>query len=189
MPKITGLFLAVLIGVMAQLSRAQGQQDSWVLLKTETIDYSSNAQIIEIPSELPRVYAVRLRVPTGKLQLQRIIVTYGNGQQHFEERAIVVGLRQQSSPIGTREDGLVIDSVALTFQKSSLNVPTIVQVWGKTLPEEVVLSNHRLIRRDVLPPTLAIKGYREMAVLFGTSRQREMNLTKNNRQLATFSGE
>ncbi len=140
-----------------------------------------------------RVYAIKLVLPVGQLDATRVVIFYGNGQQHYENRAITLKAGQSTNPIGERTDSLIVEAISLFHPKSSSSRATTVQIWGEIFlqgpsPPNTATSTDLRPRGEASPPILT-KDYREIGVLFGTTRLREPDRTKAKRQIATFSGE
>lgn len=201
MGRIVGL--AVLLLLAAGISPALAQSppdDGWVLLKTEQLNARGGDHRIEIANAQERTHAIRLVATNGRLLLRRVVVGYANGQQHFEERAQRLARGERSQPIGQRDESLVVQTIALTYDRQTAVQSVTVQVWGQTVPasEDAQLPSGKTARPHARsntkerykrsPVTANTTGFREVGILFGTSRKREADRQKGSRTLATFSG-
>ena len=158
----------------------------WVLLQTEPVDLRSGQQTIQIAPDKDRVRAIGLTVTDGSLEVTRVVVTYGNGQQHFEDRKAKLAPGTPTAAIGERDEALVVATLAITFKPGSPK-PLNLQVWG--LQGKVSAALPPGVRSRGAPAPASAKGYAELGVFFGTTRKREADRIKNKGQLATFSGE
>jgi esterase/lipase superfamily enzyme len=107
-------------------------QDGWALLATATLDAGSGAKVITVPEDkLTRVTAVRIVMTSGQVVLSRIVVGYGNGQQHFEERPITLTTGERTRPLDEREDAIVLERVTLTYKRDAGAPLQTVQVCAR----------------------------------------------------------
>jgi esterase/lipase superfamily enzyme len=110
-------------------------QDGWILLATAKLDAGAGTKVITVPEDkLTRVTAVRIVMTTGKIVLSRIVVGYGNGQQHFEERPITLAMGERTRPLDEREDAIVLERVALTYKPDAGAPQQTVQVCARVEP-------------------------------------------------------
>jgi hypothetical protein len=77
-------FLAAVMLARAPALGARTDADSWVLLHSATVATKDGAQVLTLPDSAPRTLAIRLSAKGGPVSLTRVVVTYGNGQIHFE---------------------------------------------------------------------------------------------------------
>lgn len=124
--------------------------------------------------------------------MSRVVVSYGSGQQLFDDRPVSLKPGEQSAPIGEREDEIFVDTVTASYKPSVAVGSVTVQVWGLQSAEAQAASkagpNIPFRPRGKAEPPDA-KGFTEIGVYYGTTRKREADRKKNQRQLASFSGE
>jgi esterase/lipase superfamily enzyme len=174
---------------------AKADADRWVLLDSVPVNAASGTQVLTMPDGTLRTLAIRLSAKDGPLSLSRIVVTYGNGQIHFENRsehdAIHLAAGEHTQPIDKRDESRIVDTVALSFEPGqSFLGGTTIEVWGLSAPNtQANLPSKR-------PPGPGERGkesknrrFVEVPVFFGTTRQQDADRIKNDRKLATFSGE
>ncbi len=164
-------------------AEAQTPLDGWVLLGTTSVSVQQGTFTLQLPKDQNRLgmKAIRLASPHGAVLLERVVVSYANGQQHFDDDKIELVRGAQSAPLAEREEPLVVDTVALTGRASSGTAAIDLQVWG--------LRDMTLRPRAAMVGATDPKGYREIGVMFGTSRQRDpAGRVKNDRVLAAFTG-
>ena len=166
---------AVLVAAPAELP---AQAPNWIRLHSAAVDGKSFALTVSLPEGSPRVQAIRLIAPRTPISVSRVVVNYNTGQVHFEERAFTLRAGERSPSIDERLEARVVELVALTFPKNASPPQAAeIEIWG--------LSPAARPRTRGREP----KRYVEMPVLYGTTRQRESDRTKNNQTLAAFSGE
>lgn len=192
----TAGFLAAVVLAMAPALGAQTDTGRWVLLYSAPVEAASGTQVLTMPDGTPRTLAIQLSAKGGSVSLSRIVVTYGNGQTHFESRTENETMRlaagEHTRPIDERkEEPRIVDTVALWFEpgQSSPHESTI-EVWGLCIPSIEVRAPASK------PPGPHPRGkepkghrYAEVPVFFGTTRQQEEDRTKGERKLAAFSGD
>jgi esterase/lipase superfamily enzyme len=167
-------------------------KDNRVLLAAVRANAQSTPQMITLPDDTARIYAIELVSLNRQVKLTRVVISYRNGQQHYEDRPIVLKPGEPSGPIGERDERLAVETVSVTYSNVAGADTTTIQVWGQVLP--AALRSNRPVspgltpREDISSEELA-QGYREVGVFFGTTRVREADRLKNGRQIATFSGE
>ncbi len=161
---------------------AQTSLAGWAQLGTYTLDLRTGQHTIQLPTnvERPGSRAIKLVATNGTLALSRITVTYANGQIAYEDEPPALARGGETRELAEREDALVIDSIAFNYTAQASGGTVTVEVWS--LPPQP-------LPRSAVTGPVDQKGYRELAVLFGTTRRREgYDRVKNNRALATFSG-
>ena len=182
MMRLPKLIVAVLLAIctLPTSGRAQTAPDGWVLLHSAVLDLAAGKLTIALPDNRARSKAIRLVAVDAGVRLDRVVITYANGQMQFEDEPIELARGAQSPPLGEREEPIVIDSVALAWRAPPNPGSLTLQVWS--LPE---LSPRP---RNALQGPADPKGYRELSVLYGTTRKRDADRVKNGRALATFIG-
>ena len=133
MPLFAWLFFGLLLFVLPLPALAQNRADAWILLKSERIDGAAGAQTIAIADSGTRMRAVRLVMTEGRLVLDRAIVRYGNGQQHYEDRRIQLDTGERTRPIGIHDEGLIVEAVSISYAKVTSSGAITLEVWGDPL--------------------------------------------------------
>lgn len=117
------LSITALIGLMvAPLpppSLAQGQQgDSWITLATQTLPPAARTAQIDVSTTRGRSKAVRIVVRQGSVVVEKVVITYSNGQVHYGDlpRPVALGSGQTTLPIDQRVEERFIDTVNLTYR-------------------------------------------------------------------------
>lgn len=190
---------SLLIVLLSVLTIGSGSLDaqlapprSWVLLATVQLEPGADQATAQVPVEKGRVSAIRLAITDGAAHMSRVVLTYGNGQQLFDDRPVVLKAGEQSAPIGEREEELFVDTVAAVFKPDPAFGKASFQVWGLQSAEALAAAkagpNIPFRPRGKAEPVNA-KGFTEIGIYYGTTRKRESDRKKNQRQLASFSGE
>jgi hypothetical protein len=126
------LFSACLF--LAVPAHAQTQGDQWVLLHRAVIDRKTSPQTISLPDDIPRTTALSLLARGKPIGLARMVITYGNGQIHFEDRELALEPDTRSRPIDERE-ALLVDSITLFFKpQSAAQTAATIEIWGRQPP-------------------------------------------------------
>ena len=176
--RVLSVALACIAALVVTPSTSLSQTPNWVRLHTAFVDGNSPTATVSLPEGSPRVRAVRLAALRGSVALARVVVTYSTGQIHFEERALTLKPGERSSVFDERAEARNVESVAFTFQKGAATPqPTEIEIWGLVPPPQAKTRGREP------------KRYIEMPILYGTTRMRENDRIKNDRRLATFSGE
>ncbi len=171
------MFLAPAPAALAQTSGG-----SWVLLGTMSIDLARSEHEHQFSDRQIRggSRALRLVAGTQGLLLDTITVTYANGQVAFEEELPPLASGGTTRELFERDDALVVDRIVLKYRARPGAGSATIEIWG--LPP---LSRPRAAAVGPVDQ----KGYRELGVLFGTTRRRDgTDRNKNGRRLATFTG-
>lgn len=203
-----GLSLALLLALIPSAAFAQANVLSWQLLHAATLVPKDGVQTITIPGARIRTTAIRLQAKDQSVEIARVMVSYGNGQTHFETRSIELKPGERTRPIDERVEARIVEAVALTLAPGKPPAAgAVVEIWGLAAPQPVVAppvaaAQPKLRPRGVAPEAAApspspgaapappaAKRYVEVPVFFGTTRRKEVDRIKNNRRLANFSGE
>jgi esterase/lipase superfamily enzyme len=192
--------LAVLILMSSSALRAQSDAD-WELLVSAPAGATGTTQTLTVPSTAPHVRAIRLVVKGGQVALDRVTVTYTNGQVHYESQPITLvagGAQAKSAPINERDEGLLVESVALHFSGGTASrTPPTVEVWGlkpdiasrRTATRKITPAPHSETAPNSLPASAPQeKHFTEVPLFFGTTRERAPDKATNGRTIVTFSG-
>ena len=177
-------------------ARAQQSPENWVMMHSAALDAGGISQIITMPPGTPRSIAISLLAKGGAASLARILVTYGNGQVHFETRpgneAIILKDGERTRPIDQRVESRIVESITLVFDtEAKLTTPArIIEVWGLRPPASGPGNVSGVRPRGENDVAADPKhSYVEVPVFFGTTRQKEGEQVKNDRKVAIFSGE
>ena len=193
--KLLLFLLSAMLGA-ATASHAQTEADGWVLLHSATVGTKGGVQVLTLPDGAPRTLAIRLAAKGGPVSLSRVVVTYVNGQIHFENRPknqpVRLAAGEHTKPIDQREESRIVDTVALSYEPGSASdQASTIEVWGLGAPAAEAIKPMSTPPRVRGEPTVsgANRRYAEVPVFFGTTRQQEADRAKGDRNLATFSGE
>ncbi|MGH2435585.1 MAG: alpha/beta hydrolase [bacterium] len=128
------------------------------------------------------------------MSLSRVVVTYGNGQIHFENwpenQPVRLAAGEYTKPIDQRKEARIVDTVALSFEPApSSDQGLTIEVWGLSAPGTAAEPPPSRPPGTRGEPTGPGHRYAEVPVFFGTTRQQAIDRVKSDRKLATFSGE
>lgn len=110
---------ALALLLLAPSAQAQAQSaDSWTTLVTEPLSPAQRNARIDLTRTKGRSKAVRLAVRQGGIVLERIVVTYSNGQVFYGdlERPIPLRAGQTSDAFDQRIEERFIDTVDLAYR-------------------------------------------------------------------------
>lgn len=97
--------------------RAQAPGDTWVSITTGTINPAARNHRFDMSSASGRSKAVRLSVRQGSITIERVVVTYGNGQIHYGdlEKPLTLQSGENTPPIDLRNEERFIDTVDVAY--------------------------------------------------------------------------
>ena len=91
------LFATLYIAFSGLLSPVLGA-DRWILLATQTLEGTQQTTSIDLVKLQGRYKALRLVMRRGNVVLNRVLVGYGNGQVHYEDRTINLKAGERTRP-------------------------------------------------------------------------------------------
>jgi esterase/lipase superfamily enzyme len=168
------------LGWGATAADAQSGALAWEKIATVALAKGASTATAALPENTKRAFGVKLSLTQGVLNVRRVVVTYGNGQQHIEEKITRIEKNGETQPIDERDllrGALVVESVALSFDEAA--AAASIDVWALARPR----AGSPVPRA---PAAAKETGYKEIEVFYGTSRLREADRVKNGRILATF---
>jgi esterase/lipase superfamily enzyme len=182
------LSLVVLLSICVSMAPASSHaQDAatkrWALIERVDIDPRAGRKEVVFVNPTQRSLALRLIARKGDLDLSRIAVTYGNGQVHFEKRLIHLVETDRTKPINPTTVPQIPVAVSLVYEPQDQVAQIIIEIWSLEAPPDTIFER----RLDVAGSPLS--DFTEVLIHFATIRQRDANLMKDRRTLATFNGE
>lgn len=151
------LSLAVLAVVLIAPPAARSQSqpnDSWISLGVGTLHPTSRSARIDVSRTKGRSKAVRLAAREGNVIIDRVVITYANGQVHFGdlEKPITLRSGQTSEPFDLRIEERFIDTVDVAYriEGRQTGAPQI-EVQGLQSPAGRLAG-----RAAKTPPTVAL---------------------------------
>lgn len=162
---------------------------TWVLLGVLNVSPNATSDEIDLSQVDGRSSAVRLKAVGGTVKLTRVVVDYATGQQHFEDRPILLYIGERTRPIdGDKGEERFVDKVSVTYEAPTGDkAGTALEVWGLQTPEGRTAARDdggaKAFNDDEEKPFV------EVPVFFGTDRKREADRLKQGRTLAAFSGQ
>lgn len=91
--------------------------DTWVSVATGTVNAGARNQRFDVSNTNGRSKAVRLMVRQGGITIERVVVTYSNGQVHYGdfEKPVTLQSGQSTNPIDQRSEERFIDAVDIAY--------------------------------------------------------------------------
>ncbi len=134
--------------------RAQAPGDTWVSLATATINQGARNHRFDTSGTSGRSKAVRLIVRQGSITIERVVVTYSNGQVHYGdlEKPLALQSGQNTPPIDLRDEERFIDTVDVAYRITG-------QPTGPVQVEVQALHSTRgrqIARAEKASPTVAV---------------------------------
>jgi hypothetical protein len=123
-PWIVGVWLVVvLVSPIAQAKH-------WILLGTAHVDKNEDHKTIHVGDQAGQFRKIQLRVNGGAVELQRMVVHFGNGTQ--EELAVADRVRSggKTPELDLPGERRTIDSVELWYSKEYSDTRPEVSVYG-----------------------------------------------------------
>ena len=121
------LIAAFYLGLSGVLSAADAA-DRWVRLASQQVEGTHQTTRIDLVKLQGRYKAIRLVMRRGNAVLNRILVGYGNGQIHYEDRPINLKAGERTRPIDARDENRFLDHVEIVVETS--NKGAVVEIWG-----------------------------------------------------------
>jgi esterase/lipase superfamily enzyme len=167
--------------------RAQVADGAWVVLETAIVS-QSGSQTVTVSAANPRASSVMLSAKGGTINLARVIVNYGNGQTHYEDRVLSIRAGERTRPLAERAEQLAVESVALEIRSvaSAGDGPVAIEIWGLQTKPKLTIRQRGESEDNDASVVAQKRGYYEVPVFYGTTRKQEGEKIKNNRVLAKF---
>lgn len=91
--------------------------DTWVSVATGMVNARARHQRFDVSNTNGRSKAVRLMVRQGGITIERVVVTYSNGQVHYGdfEKPVTLQSGQSTNPIDQRSEERFIDAVDIAY--------------------------------------------------------------------------
>ncbi len=176
-----------------------------------TSSVEANAGTVEFDNLMRegRVTALRVSIDQGSCVIERIIVSYANGQIHFEDREINLNdAGRLSKAIDPRVEGRLIERVEIRLKKGACDAGVALQVMGTQTSEMRAEAQRRRYatakKRSIRAPTsgdteksadppaassapvVERAKYSEVDVFFGTSREDGPARQREDVKMASF---
>ena len=119
MARLALALTALVLLVVPSAIRAQVPPgDGWVSVATGTVNSDARNHRFDISNTKGRSKAVRLTVRQGGITIERIVVTYSNGQVHYGdlEKPLVLQTGQSTPAIDQRSEERFIDTVDVAYR-------------------------------------------------------------------------
>lgn len=152
--RVTVMLVTALIFLVTPAAAQRRGTDRLNLLMTQTVAAGTTSLRFEMAQAPGMVKALRVVARGGTAEIERIIVTYANGQVHYEdrERPIMLNAGERTAEIDPRETGRFVDQVDIKLVKPATTGMRL-EIWA--LQDEA----GRSMRRDQVgrvrsaPPT------------------------------------
>lgn len=148
--------LAALAALTLAPVPAQSQQqpgDTWITLKTQAVDASARNVRIDVSRTKGRSKAVRVAARQGSVIVERVVVTYANGQVFYGDLQRPVSLRagQNTIPFDLRHEERFVDTVDIAYRVEARAEGTLqIEIQALQSPAG------RLAERHATTPTVAV---------------------------------
>ena len=155
-----------------------------------------------------RITALRIKASNGNCEIERVVVTYANGQVHYEDRPIPLNERgRRSMPIDPRIEGRLVQAVELSLKPGSCTDKVTLEVLGARLAGVVPArkaGRRAIIQEDTGPPASTAPSppdqtksaapttageppkFSEVDIFFGTTRKEEARRKRETVTMASF---
>lgn len=113
-----------------QAGKGAGKRD-WEELGSRKVGFISDTDVIPVGRREGRFKKIKLRVRDNDIQMQRLVVVYGNGAKDELEVRDFIRAGSETRPIDLKGDGRFIKEVRLKYQaRPNFRGHATVQVWG-----------------------------------------------------------
>jgi hypothetical protein len=125
-------YAAWVIGMLVVLTLMSpiAQAKRWILLGTAHVDKNEDHKTIHVGNNAGEFHKIQLRVNGGAVELQRLVVHFGNGTQ--EELAVADRVRSggKTPELDLPGERRTIDSVELWYSKEYSDTRPEVSLYG-----------------------------------------------------------
>lgn len=134
--------------------RAQAPGDTWVSVATGTVNASARNHRFDTSSTSGRSKAVRLTVRQGSITVERVVVTYSNGQVHYGdlEKPLTLQTGESTPPIDLRNEERFIDTVDVAYNLAG-RMAGPVQIEVQALQSA---QGRQMVRAEKASPTMTV---------------------------------
>ena len=148
------VFLAALAALFVSPAALQSQErpgDTWITLATQTVDPAGRSARFDVSRTKGRSKAIRVTVRQGAVIVERVVVTYANGQVFYGDLERPVSLRngQSTAAFDLRYEERFIDTVDFAYRfESRPSGPVQIEV------QALQTQAGKLVERPVSTPTV-----------------------------------
>jgi hypothetical protein len=134
------LALAVLLGAALAQACPASARDQWVLMGTREVDLTLDQDRIDLTRAGGRFKALRLKARRSPILMSKVVVLYGDGRVHNEERRINLLTGERTRQIDRRAESRFVDLVDIFYvAMPDARAPrrhVTLEVWGLQDPAE-----------------------------------------------------
>lgn len=150
------VLVAAFVVLLASAAPIQPQErpgDTWITLVTQILDPGQRSARIDLSRTSGRSKAIRLTARQGGVVVERVVVTYANGQVHHGDlqRAIALRTGQSTAAFDLRHEERFVDTVDVAYRIDG-RPASQVQIEVQALQSPA----GRLARRRATSPTVAM---------------------------------
>ena len=121
--------IAVVLSVLPWFGAVASAEDGWSPIGGATIDKASEVVAVALDGQ-PIGVAVRLQARRGSVQMRAILVTYGQGKVHLEERPILLGAGERTRPIELAATDAPIRAIEIILAPGQRGAATL-EAWAR----------------------------------------------------------
>lgn len=126
-------FVAVwlLLGAIVVAAGADDENAAWVRLGTLRVTAGADHDVLDLTKAQGRVKAIRVASARAGVDIARLVISYANGQVHFEDRAIHLRAGDRTKAIDERDHERFVDGIEVVYEagaKTSGNAE--IEVWA-----------------------------------------------------------
>jgi hypothetical protein len=126
---VAGSLLAA--GIASSATAQVKSNDTWVWLASREIDYTKDADRIDLTGAKGRVKALRLVNKRGDVVISNVEIKYSGGANHNEHRNINLLQGDRTRAIDQRTDERFVDAVLLNYKaKAGAPLRGMLEIWG-----------------------------------------------------------
>jgi hypothetical protein len=126
---VAGSLLAA--GIAFSAAAQVKSNDTWVWLASREIDYTKDADRIDLTGAKGRVKALRLVNKRGDVVISNVEIKYSGGANHNEHRNINLLQGDRTRAIDQRTDERFVDAVLLNYKaKAGAPLRGMLEIWG-----------------------------------------------------------
>lgn len=119
----------VIVSLFILSSNCAQARDTWVKIATQVVEPGTKIASIKIPDDAT-AKSLRLALPKGKLLLSAIVVTYGEGRVHLEDRRINLLEGERTRPMRLASNEQPIRGVNIVASPEADVEGAMIEVWA-----------------------------------------------------------
>lgn len=188
-------------GWLGPNGRGRQFNEGWVLLGAQSAGRFLRTEVdrIEVGRNEGSFRRIRVTVKERALVFDELRVIYGNGEEEVIRVNATIAANSTFGPVDLKDGNRVIREIRARYRSAIYDAKAvgrsaaIVEIWAQNGGGSSASSPSKEPSQHSSPvapalPSKSDEPFARVPILFGTNRQREEPILKNNRRIAVFSG-